>query len=239
MIICTPIPNNYTPIPNELDIIYYQGADVWINRNLACREALSNGEDLLLLDSDVVIDKEQIEALRWSSKRYNAVVSGAYVSRRSNRHYEAGFFKNGGCPVDEMIEAKGNEVHLVDYVGGGCLYIPIDILRQLEEPIFFPIWEPVQGSDDIGFCYKLKQKNIPLYVANNILTQGAPMQQKQQQIDVMGAISEARIRTNDSAQAVEKLVNIMSSLGQELVYLQNKVKELEAKPVEKAKKKKV
>ena len=220
MIICTPIPNSFDPVKCEYDVIYFRGSDVWLNRLQACKEALRVSEDLLLLDSDVLTDKKDIARLQLESRRLNSVVSGAYVSRRDGEKYEAGFFDGADCPVDKMIDRSFKNTVKVDYTGGGFLYIPLDVLTQLEEPYFFPIWDSVRGSDDIGFCYKLKEKNIPLYLAGNIKAKGHEMeQQQQQQVNIGEVIASAKIRSRDNSQAIAELCIIIEKLFHENVRL--------------------
>lgn len=137
-------------------------------RNYCVEQFLqTDNTHLLFLDDDVVPPVYALGRLLEADK---PVISGLYPIQWANpatgsmgtrQSVFSDVLSNG-----ELVEAKGEGVQLIQSCGGGCLLIRRDVLETIKAP-WFKFHYNERGlmnlGEDVDFCRKLKDANIPLY----------------------------------------------------------------------------
>lgn len=140
---------------------------------------------IMWIDSDIVFTSDQFFYMLYQmeSKEHMKVLSGLYLMQ-NNLHYatvknmDFDFFKKNGTfeflkKTDSTIDSS--DFYEVDYTGFGFMLIKHGIFEQLMYPWFSPINITIKESDiqdfcseDVGFCLKLKKKDIPIFIASKV-----------------------------------------------------------------------
>ena len=157
MIIATPLPNN-PHIPFEflqsLQKVKYQwitetGPSVAENRNKLIERARLIGEDILLIDSDIVFTPEDVKAIEEHLKTYD-IISGVGV---------LGFFPYPPAIFKDSVPiAPKKEVFEVDSCWGAFLGISKKAINTIPTPFehLFDKYGRLIGND-ISFCMTAKK----------------------------------------------------------------------------------
>lgn len=151
------------------------------NRNVLAKFAVEGGySHLMFVDSDVVVPKDALEALLAVDA---PVVLGYYYHRYSDgRPLE----KTNICPVDgdgymtqytadelrmlRILQEAGETSVLIRGGGVGCALIETSVFEKLEKPWFKWVRykSGKQLSEDLFFCEKCRDNNIPIYAALDV-----------------------------------------------------------------------
>jgi len=140
----------------------------------ACRQAVDWGADhILILGADQVYDADLLERLVARREAGYEVVSAlvptrGYVSWQDMKPFQpmAWRIKSRGLdPITwgtdalEAIDAAGEEMQRIDFIGSGCIMFDKDHLLALAEPWFFETVDHVTqrrtACMDTKFCYRL------------------------------------------------------------------------------------
>lgn len=133
---------------------------------------------LFFIDSDIQYNNVDILNLYKCAKQNDyKVLSGSYRKRNSKDKICAGRFseQRGICKEEDALSFSDTGIRCVDYVGCGFLIIHKSVFEALEYPFFAE--EIIYYNDrnncyvtgeDIYFCLKCKENNIPIYINNNI-----------------------------------------------------------------------
>lgn len=142
-------------------------------RNLMVQRFLSSDfTHLLMLDVDHEHPVDIIQRFaKWAVLRPDAqVISGLNFRRKAPYDPVAGWF-NGDKKRHIMYEWEHGLVP-VDEVGGASLFVHRDVFLKIDPPWFFNIYDKVWENDwpgeDIGFCRKCRELDIPIHVDTDI-----------------------------------------------------------------------
>lgn len=128
---------------------------------------------ILWLDDDVLFNIDDIDRLFKADKD---VVSGLYLmSDRENyaavEFWDEKFFSENGSFkfLDKQTINTKKQLFPVSYVGFGFLLIKKGVFEQFKYPWFDPRYLQIKNStdfcmEDVSFCLKCKDKNIPIYI---------------------------------------------------------------------------
>lgn len=161
----------------DVDMVCVRGytAD---NRNVLAKKAVEGGySHLMMIDSDVVVPKGALGALLAVG---GPVVLGYYYHRFSDGRVPE---KTNLCPTDGegyMTQYTSEELHamqddgesaiLIRGGGVGCALIETSVFEKLEKPWFK--WVRYKSgrqlSEDLFFCEKCRDANIPIYAALDV-----------------------------------------------------------------------
>ena len=128
---------------------------------------------ILWLDDDILFNTKDIEKLFEADRD---VVSGLYLmSDRENyaavEEWDENYFSQNGS--FKFLNKKDindkKELFPVSYVGFGFLLVKQGVFEQLDYPWFDPRYLQINNStdfcmEDVSFCLKCKDKNIPIYI---------------------------------------------------------------------------
>ena len=135
----------------EYEHIFGVGLYVPDNRNNVWKELKQRNDDVLLIDSDMVFTKDDVERVKEHLKDKD-IVTGLYVMGMEN-YPPAIFKKEGGVYKSATPEEKLFEV---DACGAGFLGISRKVVKELEVP-FTQFINPLSGNlfgEDMAFCIK-------------------------------------------------------------------------------------
>jgi len=175
------IKNNINPIlSNDYDSnVYFVRSKILGANTLSGKyQKPFNGEIkydyIMFIDSDIIFNVEDFDKL---IKMNNDISCGAYlmdggknyaiVENMTNEDFE----KNGCFNfISKNDLSKYKEPFKVDYCGMGFMLIKKNIIEQIEYPWFYPKIFNFKNniceftSEDVGFCLKLKEKKINIYI---------------------------------------------------------------------------
>jgi GT2 family glycosyltransferase len=141
---------------------------------------------IMWIDSDIIFTLEQFFALLYQieSKSHIKVLSGLYLMG-DNQHYatvrglDVGYLKKHGSfefinKTDDSVNNK--DIFEVDYTGFGFLIMRSGVFEKFQYPWFSPIKIKIKdtqisdfSSEDVGFCLKLKSKDIPVCIFSRVI----------------------------------------------------------------------
>ena len=129
---------------------------------------------IMFIDSDIIFNVEDFDKL---IKMNNDISCGTYlmdggknyaiVENMTNEDFEKNGYFNF---ISKNDLSKYKEPFKVDYCGMGFMLIKKKIIEQIEYPWFYPkIFNFSNNiceftSEDVGFCLKLKEKKINIYI---------------------------------------------------------------------------
>tara|TARA_Y100000591_G_C21704022_1_gene629779 strand:+ start:253 stop:909 length:657 start_codon:yes stop_codon:yes gene_type:complete len=175
------VKNNINPIlSNDYDSnVYFVRSKILGANTLSGKyQKPFNGEIkydyIMFIDSDIIFNVEDFDKL---IKMNNDISCGAYlmdggknyaiVENMTNEDFE----KNGCFNfISKNDLSKYQEPFKVDYCGMGFMLIKKNIIEQIEYPWFYPKIFNFKNniceftSEDVGFCLKLKEKKINIYI---------------------------------------------------------------------------
>jgi len=148
----------------------------------------------LFVDYDV---SWTVSAVKKLLKHHLPIVSAAYVSRSSNRCFNAGRYTLVPGNPGEWVGRQSKGLNEVDWVGAGFLLVEREALEQMEYPWFrhvtIPYMQPASIEDyveyhqfecneDVGFCMNAAAAGFKIvldcdaYVNHNCEASVAPLQ---------------------------------------------------------------
>lgn len=139
-------------------------------RNALCAEM--QGEFLLMLDTDVLVEPDTLLKLLTVMKRYNVpIVSGVYRHKVPPHHAVIWTWEEEESGFVKVVDHDARQpCFRVDCVGGGCLLIHASALRKLH--MAFPDQEPFDHigkyGEDFSFCLRCREAGIPIYVTPHV-----------------------------------------------------------------------
>ena len=139
-------------------------------RNALCQEM--QGEFLLMLDTDVLVEPDALLKLLHIMKTYNAPVVSAIYRHKALPHHGMlwNWVEQDGGFRPLVLHDPHAPCFRVDAVGAGCLLIHQTALKRLRET--FPDEEPFDHTgkygEDMSFCLRLRQAGIPLYATPQV-----------------------------------------------------------------------
>jgi len=175
------IKNNINPIlSNDYDSnVYFVRAKILGANTLNGKyQKPFNGEIkydyIMFIDSDIIFSVEDFDKL---IKMNNDISCGAYLMDGGTKYaivenMNDDDFEKNGCFnfISKNDLSKYNEPFRVDYCGMGFMLIKKNIIEQIEYPWFYPKIFNFNNniceftSEDVGFCLKLKEKKINIYI---------------------------------------------------------------------------
>lgn len=165
--------------PEGTAINFHPNSLVYDSRNLLSLCAMENDFDYILwLDSDVMCPPDTIQRLLDDMNDHDAdIVSGLYVSRK---HPPSPVIYNNldvpgrdetGRIISKLFTYDDypiNQFFQVAACGFGCVMTRTSLFRKVWDK-FGPPFAPYPWSgEDVAFCYRLKQLNIPIYCDSSI-----------------------------------------------------------------------
>ena len=177
MIIATTVPNNFfmafdvvkcwLGIPKlDFTYLYLQSCYIDTNRNKAVEKAKESGEDLLMIDSDILFTPNDIMRMRNHLKTGLKVVTGVYPIFMEGEIIPSIYKLKDGKYFPCKVEEGMNEV---DACGGGFLGISKELIKELPKDPFSRIKkEDVIYGEDISFCVKIAEIGVKLICDSQI-----------------------------------------------------------------------
>jgi hypothetical protein len=138
---------------------------------------------ILWIDSDITFTFDDFEKLLIMKKD---VASGLYLMDGGKEYatvkkMDFEYLNNNGSFsfISKDVLTKYPKTFEVDYTGMGFMLIKKGVIEKLEYPWFEPTFFEFKSkngfiikdfcSEDVGFCLKLKNKNIPIYINKNVI----------------------------------------------------------------------
>lgn len=167
---------------------FIRGYDCATARNhIADRSIFVKADYVLMVDNDVVLPRDALLNLMEDTKD---VCLGYYAHRDADNAYHGNtcvcrLYKPDGTkyfnyPIEsqytgkELSEMKNRGEYKVQIHGGGmgCALIKTDVFKHLEYPWYGFVNLPNRGhtvlSEDLTFCEKCKQADIPIYTDTRV-----------------------------------------------------------------------
>lgn len=164
MIIGIPIPHNYLmPIETvkslanlKYEIVFQEGPYIYMNRNLLIDYARSKNDSILMIDSDMVFTKDDVEKMATSP--YPAT-TGIYLNTRPP--YPPMIFKR--IEGDYEITQIPKETSPIGACGAGFLHLSAPLIQKLPKDCCNNITENTEHGEDISLCHRINQLGDKIY----------------------------------------------------------------------------
>ena len=177
MLIGTIVPNNYF-MPFEAvkcwfglpySVVYAQGPDLDFNRNMIWKQAVrfqeTKSSHLLMIDSDIVFKREDVEAIKKHLDDGLDVVTGIYSVGQSP--YNPCIFKR--IKGDYKLTPVKEGLNEIGACGGGFLAINKHVIMSMPKDPFDNIREgDIFHGEDISFCHRLHNQGYKLWSDSSI-----------------------------------------------------------------------
>jgi len=143
----------------ERKVVSAQGPYIYANRNLLLEKAKYEQDSLLMVDSDIIYTKDQVDRIESHLDTLDAI-TGLYVVGKEP--YPPCIFKR--TEGDYELTEPPKELAEIDACGGGFLGLSKKLVQELPNEAFNDIWEgKVKHGEDISFCHRLKELNYKLW----------------------------------------------------------------------------
>ena len=143
----------------DFDLDIESGTLVYAARDrIACRAINQGYTHVLWIDADMVFTDDLLDSLQFCGKKF---VSGICQSRRAG--YHSVLFKNLDINHLERFEEYPTETFEVEGCGFGCVYIDVEILKDVQMKYgtcFLPMKE---YGEDLAFCLRAKRMGHRIY----------------------------------------------------------------------------
>lgn len=150
------------------------GGDITRGRNQKPFNGRIDYDYLMWIDSDITFSNEQFQALL---DHKLDIVSGIYVYTSQNDTLACGVWENKAYPsvepdtLESLKNRNRNSKGLleVDYCGFGFILIKKGVFESMQYPWFRPLIFEIdeardQMTDDLGWCYQIKEIGYNIYV---------------------------------------------------------------------------
>lgn len=145
--------------------IYYEGPDLDFNRNMIFRQAKRLNDDMLMIDSDIVFQEQDIEKIETYLKNGLDAISGVYVIGQPP--YPPCIFER--IPGDYKQCAIKKGLQKIDACGGGFMGISKKVIQAMPIDPFDNIREGnIFHGEDISFCHRMRESGFQLFCDSSI-----------------------------------------------------------------------
>lgn len=166
MVIGIPVPHNYlmplavvkslVALEGKYKIFFSEGPYVYENRNGLIALAKLRGEDLLMIDSDIVFYPDHVERVECFLETSDAII-GVYA------------LSNGFAPLFERIDGDYRNIQpptsleSVAACGGGFLGLSKKLIQELPENPCNNVFESSMHGEDISLCYRIGELGFNIW----------------------------------------------------------------------------
>lgn len=163
----------------EIDINYSEGTLLSGQRNRLMSNALDDGYDLLMIDSDMVFKPSDALSIINTVKYDQAIVGGLCFARRFP--FKPVVFHTDKTDTDcafvgIRLQDIPNDYFRCAGIGTGIIYIPYEIIKKFHDngdAVGWPfnIWTTNDGDqmgEDLSFCHRCTLLDIHIYCQPNV-----------------------------------------------------------------------